>query len=86
MLNENEADYISVVTHLTTFHLTHLTFPANINLFKVNNGNFLKKGMNVFTVNNKNTRRRWRRSAVFIVNSEHVSHFFLPFLLLTLNK
>ena len=28
----------------------------------------------------------WRRSGVFIVNFEHILHFFLVFLLLTLNK
>ena len=31
-------------------------------------------------------RSHWRRSDVFIVNFEHVSHFFVLFLLLTLNK
>ena len=31
-------------------------------------------------------RRRWRRSSVFIVNFEHISHLFLVFILLTLNK
>ena len=31
----------------------------------------------MFKVNNKNTRKRhWRRSAVFTVNLEHVSHLF----------
>ena len=29
---------------------------------------------------------KWRRSGVFIVNFEHISHVFLVFLLLTLNK
>ena len=28
----------------------------------------------------------WRHSGVFIVNFEHISHLFLGFLLLTLNK
>ena len=52
-------------------------------------------------MNNRNTRTRceicskliiktperpqWRRSGVFIVNFEHISHLFLVFLLLTLN-
>ena len=41
----------------------------------------------MFKVNNKSTRRRqWRRSGGFIVNFEHISHFFLVFLLLTFNK
>ena len=31
-------------------------------------------------------RCHWRRSGVFIINSEHISHFFLVFLLLTLSK
>ena len=31
-------------------------------------------------------RRHWRRSGVFIVNFEHISHLFLVFLLLTLNN
>ena len=30
-------------------------------------------------------RRHWRRSDVFIVNFEHISHLVLMFLLLTLN-
>ena len=30
-------------------------------------------------------KRQWRRSNVFIVNFEHISHFILVFLLLTLN-
>ena len=53
----------------------------------------------MFKVNNKDTRttlcskltiktperRQWRRSGVFIVNFEHISHLVLVFLLLTLN-
>ena len=31
-------------------------------------------------------RCQWRRSSVFIVNFEHISHLYLVFLLLTLNK
>ena len=31
-------------------------------------------------------RRQWRRSVVVVVNFEHISHPFLVFLLLTLNK
>ena len=52
----------------------------------------------MFKVNNENTRttwnltiktperRQWRRSGVFIVNFEHVSHLFYVFLMLNLNK
>ena len=31
-------------------------------------------------------RRQWRRSGVFVLNFEFISHFILMFLLLTLNK
>ena len=31
-------------------------------------------------------QRLWDRSGVFIVNFEHITHLFLLFLLLTLNK
>ena len=31
-------------------------------------------------------RRQWRRSGVFIIKFEHISHLVLVFLLLTLNK
>ena len=34
----------------------------------------------------KTPERHWRRSGVFIVNVEHISHLFLVFLSLTLNK
>ena len=31
-------------------------------------------------------QRQWRHSGAFIVNSEYISHFFIVFLLLTLNN
>ena len=42
----------------------------------------------MFKVKNKDTRerRQWRRSCVFMVNFEHISHFVLVFLLLTLSR
>ena len=63
---------------------------------------FLAVGNYMFKVNNRNTRtrceicskltiktserRHWRRSGVFIVNFEHISHLVLKFLLLTLSR
>ena len=60
-----------------------------------------RKRIYLLKVNNRNTRtrceicskltiktpewRQYRRSGVFIVNFEHISHFVLMFLLLTLN-
>ena len=59
-------------------------------------------GNYMFKVNYRNTRTRceicskltiktserhhWRRSGVFIVNSKHISHLVLVFLLLTLSR
>ena len=56
----------------------------------------------MFKINNRNTRtrreiclkltitiperRQWRRSGIFIVNFEHILHFALVFLLLTLTR
>ena len=42
----------------------------------------------LFKVNNKNTRNEiWRRhSGVFIVNFEYISHIFVVFLSLILNR
>ena len=40
----------------------------------------------MFKVNNKDTKRQWRRSGIFIVNYERISHLVLVFLLLTLSK
>ena len=39
-----------------------------------------------FTLTKTPERRQTRRSGVLIVNFEHMSHLFLVFLLLTLNK
>ena len=63
---------------------------------------FYPTGNYMFTVNNRNAktrcricskltiktpeRRKWNRPGVFIVNSEHISHLALLFLLLTLSR
>ena len=62
-------------------------YSANIYLFKVNNRNTRKRCeiFSKFTIKTPE-RRQWRRSGVFIVNFENISHIFLVFLLLTLNK
>ena len=56
--------------------------PDNIYLFKINNKNIRKRCEICW----KLTWRQWRRSGVFIVNFEHISHLFLVSLFLTLNK
>ena len=63
------------------------TNPAGIYLFKVNNRNTRTRCeiCSKLTINTPE-RRQWRRSGVFIVNFEHISHLVLVFLLLTLNR
>ena len=62
----------------------------------------ISAGSHMFKVNSRNTRTRcetclkltikipercqWRRSGIFIVNFEHISHLVLEFLLLTLSR
>ena len=64
-----------------------ITVPAGIYLLKVNNRNTRTRCeiCSKLTINTPE-RRHWRRSGVFIVNFEHISHLVLVFLLLTLNK
>ena len=56
-------------------------------LFKVNNRNTRTRCeiCSKLTINTPE-RRHWRRSGVFIVNFEHISHLVLVFLLLTLSR
>ena len=56
-------------------------------MFNVNNRNSRKRCEKCSKLTIKTPERRhWRRSGVFIVNFKHMSHLFLEFLLLTLNK
>ena len=60
---------------------------ANIYLFTFNNRNTRKRCEICSKVTIKTPeRRQCRRSGVFIVNFEHISHHFLVCILLTLNK
>ena len=60
--------------------------PANISLFKVNK-RYTRKNCEICSklITKTPEWRHWRRSGVFIVNFEHISHLFLVYLLLTLN-
>ena len=61
-------------------------FPASIYLFNVNNRNSRKRYEICSKLTTKKSQWRRCRSGVFIINFEHISHLFLEFLLLTLNK
>ena len=61
--------------------------PAGIYLLKVNNRNTRKRCKMCSKLKIKKTERRnWRRSGVFIVKFEHMSHPVPLFLLLILNR
>ena len=61
--------------------------PAGNYMFKVNNRNTRTRCEICSKLTIKTPeRRQWRRSGVFIVNFEHISHLVLVFLLLTLNR
>ena len=62
-------------------------FPAGNYMFKFNNRNTRTRCEICLKLTIKTPeRRQWRRSGVFIVNFERISHLFLVFLLLTLSK
>ena len=62
------------------------SYPPGICLLKVNNRNTRTRCEICSKLTIKTPgRRHWRRSGVFIVNFEHISHLVLVFLLLTLN-
>ena len=69
---------------LNIFAKTSYYIPSNIYLFKVNNRNTRKRCEICAKLTIKTQERR--HSGVFIVNFEHISNFFLVFLLLNLNK
>ena len=60
--------------------------PVDIYVFKVNSGNSRIRCEICSKLAIRAPERRHRRSGVFIVNSEHISHLVLVFLLLTLSR
>ena len=88
LVTYNSVTFNALTVTIVQFPLTHLRpFSAKIYLFKVNNRNTRKRHEICSNLTLKTPeRRQWRRSGVFIVNFGHISHLFLVFLLLTLNK
>ena len=78
---------INMALLLIVFHVVWGAFPSGNYIFKVNNRNTRTKCEICSKLTIKTPERRHlRRSGVFIVNFEHISHLVLVFLLLTLNK
>ena len=64
-----------------------LTYPVGNYMFKVKNRNTRTRYEICSKLTIKTPERRyWRRSGVYIVNFEHISHLVLVFLLLTLSR
>ena len=64
-----------------------INIPAGNYMFKVNNRNTEARCETCSKLTMKTPeQRQWRRFGVFIVNFEHISHFVIVFLLLTLNS
>ena len=79
------ATWIDEIGVLFMLYLTK--FPANIYLFKITNRNTRKRCELCSQLTIKIPEpSHWGRSVVFIVNSEHILHLFLVFLLVALNK
>ena len=63
------------------------TYPVGICTFKVNNRNTRTRFEIYSKLSSKTPEwRHWRRSDVIIVNFEHISHFSLLFILLTMRR
>ena len=75
-----------IIDEQGTYTQRNITFPAGTYLLKVNNRN-TRTRCSKLTIKTPEQRqwRQWRRSGVFIVNLNHISHLVLVFLLLTLN-
>ena len=60
--------------------------PVDIYMLKVSNNNTRTRCEICSELRIKTPEHHWRRSGVFILNFEHISHLVLVFLLLTLNR
>ena len=82
-----EQDFKSSRFHLLPYNTKNKPmsfYPAGIYLLKVNNRNTRTKCEICSKITIKIPERgQWRRSGIFIVNFEHISHLVLVFPLLT---
>ena len=75
-----------ILFRLMFFYIVH-DYPAGNYMLKVNNRNTRTRCEICSKLTIKTPERpHWRRSGVFVVNFEHISHLALLFLLLTLSK
>ena len=75
------------IIYVCDLYILNDDIPAGNYTFKVNNRNTRTKCEICSKLTIKTPERRhWRRSGAFIVNFEHISHFVLVFLSLTLSR
>ena len=75
--NKSRFHALTVFFHMTLCLKKHY-FPAGNHMFKVNNRDIRSRCEIRSKLTIKTTeRRQWRRSGVFIVNFEHISHLVL---------
>ena len=76
-----------IISPITLGHYTLKTGPAGMYLFKVNSRNNRKACEICSKLTIKTPEPcQWRCFGLFIVNFEHISHLFIVYLFLTLNK
>ena len=78
--------WCSILPFIKPSTIIHQLIPAGIYLLSVNDRNTKSRCKIHWKLTIKTPEwRQWRRSGAFIVNFEHISHFVIVFLLLTLN-
>ena len=83
--SQNVIYYMSQLSETCNYKIS--SYPIDIYMFKVNNRHTRTRCEICSKLTIKTPERRhWRHSGVFIVNFEHISHFVLVFLLLTLSR
>ena len=74
-----EGDFL-ILLKTTVVYKNYISAPAGIYLLKVNNRNIRTRcGICSKLTIKTPEQRQWRRSGVFIVNFEHISHHVLVF-------
>ena len=80
MIRYKETSSLCTIRYKENYRANHREILAGTCLFKINNRNIRTRCELCSKLPIKTPeRRQWRRSGVFIVNFEHISHFALCF-------
>ena len=87
ILGTTEESILEVIWQFARVSLLSVFTPAGNYMFKVNDRNTKTRCEICSKLTIKiPERRHWRRSVIFIINFEYISHLVLVFLLLTLSR